>query len=157
MFSWFLLYNQWWTHIVNRLWHIFYHISQTALQHSITMCYILTVVTHALVICLICMHSPSGLQPLGSCIHIRQITCACDTTITYIICRCTYITMVCIWIQLIWHLWNMVKFVHSFHIHYYFSSFHFIDVSAYMIMIYLVVWQILKQPPNLMHSINTSA
>ena len=32
-------------------------------------------------ICLICMHSPSGLQPSGSCIHIRQITRARVTTI----------------------------------------------------------------------------
>ena len=46
-------------------------------------CYI-TVVTHTLVIRLICMHLFSGLQPLGLCIHIRKITHACVTAITCI-------------------------------------------------------------------------
>ena len=79
MFSRFLLHNQQWTHYC--LWHVHFRIPQTALQHAIMMCYI-TVVTHALVICLICMHSPSGLRLSGSCIHIRKITRAHVTTIT---------------------------------------------------------------------------
>ena len=49
-------------------------IPQIALQHAIMTCYI-TVVTRALMIFLICMHS-------SSCIHIRQITHARVTTIT---------------------------------------------------------------------------
>ena len=50
----------------------------------------ISVVSCALVICLICTPTPSGLRPSGLGLHIKQITRAHDTTITYTTTYCIY-------------------------------------------------------------------
>jgi len=81
------------------------------LTDFLSVTYIL-VVTQAGVHCLICTHSPSGAERLqASCIHIRQCTPACVTTIT---CMCKMYVHLCMYTVWYLHACTAVWFLYWF-------------------------------------------